>query len=61
MSRLEKEGYYETTMTPGLWRHKWHPIMFCLIVDDFGVEYVDKQHANHIVKVLKKYHNITED
>ena len=35
--------------------------MFCLILDDFGVEYVDKQHANHIVKVLKKYHNITED
>ena len=36
-SRLEKEGYYETETTPGLWHHKWRPIMFCLIVDDFGV------------------------
>ena len=55
-----KEGYYETATTPGLWRQKWRPIMFCLIVDDFGVEYVGKQHADHLDMVLKKYHNITE-
>ena len=59
MSRLEKEGYYETVTTPGLWRHKWRSIMFCLIVDDFGVEYVGKQNVNHLAMVLKKYHNIT--
>ena len=35
--------------------------MFCLILDDFGVEYVGKQHADHLAIVLKKYHNITED
>ena len=35
-------------------------IMFCLIVDDFGVKYVGKQHAEHLATVLKKYHNITE-
>ena len=32
-----------------------------LIVDDFGVEYVGKQHADHRDSVLKKYHNISED
>ena len=61
MSRLEKEGYYETATTPGLWCHKWRPIMFCLVVDDFGVEYVGNQHADHLAMVLKKYRNITED
>ena len=29
--RLEKEGYYEARTTPGLWRHKWRPIQFCLV------------------------------
>lgn len=60
-TRLEKEGYYEATTTPGLWRHRWRPIQFCLIVDDFGVEYVGREHADHLTSVLKKYHTITED
>ena len=54
--RLEKEGYYEARNTPGIWRHKWRPIQFCLFVDDFGVEYVGKQHADHLATILK---NIT--
>ena len=32
-----------------------------MIVDYFGVEYVKKQHANHLAKILKQYHNITKD
>ena len=51
--RLEKEGYYEAITTPGLWRHKWRPIQFCLVVDDFGFEYVGKQHAEHLATILK--------
>ena len=51
--RLEKEGYYESRTTPGLWRHKWRPIQFFLVVDDFGVEYVGKQHAYHLATIFK--------
>ena len=58
---LEKEGYYEAITNLGLWRHKWIPIQLCLIVYDFDVEYVGKQHADHLATILKKYHNITED
>ena len=36
-----------------------HP--FSLIVDDFGIEYVGKEHAHPLASVLKKYHNITQD
>ena len=39
-TRLEKSNYYEAATTPGLWKQKWRPIQFVLIVDDFGVEYV---------------------
>ena len=36
-TRLEKAGYYEAATTHGLWRHKWRPIQFSLLVDDFGI------------------------
>ena len=52
--RLEKEGYYEARTTPSIWRHKWRPIQFCLVVDDFGVEYVGKQNAEHLETIFKK-------
>ena len=37
--RLAKKGYYEMPHTPGLWKHIWRPIMFSLVVDDFGIKY----------------------
>ena len=37
---LGEHGYFQTTTTPGLWRHKRCPIMFILIVNDFGIEFV---------------------
>ena len=35
--------------------------MFSLIVDEFGVKYVGKRHADHLASVLRKYHDITID
>jgi hypothetical protein len=43
---------------PGLWRHKWRPIEFSLIVDDFGVEYVGIVHFNYLLEILKRYHGV---
>ena len=60
-TRLNNNGYYETTTTPGLWRHKWRPIMFVLIVDDFGIEYVGDHHLHHLRTVLATHYTITED
>ena len=59
--RLEDAHYYETSTTPGLWRHKWRSIPFVLIVDDFGIEYVRKQDADHLASVLKKHHDISQN
>jgi hypothetical protein len=56
--RLEAEGYYEAATVPGLWRHKWRPIQFCLLVDNFGVEYVGIEHFDHLLDLLKKYHGV---
>ena len=45
----------------GLWRHKWRPILFYLIVDDFGIEYVDKLHSDHLRDTLLDHYEITQD
>ena len=58
---LNKEGYQQSILTPGLWTHKWRPISFTLCVDDFGVKYVGQQHADHLMAALKKDYNISCD
>ncbi|KAL7474432.1 hypothetical protein ACHAW6_000402, partial [Cyclotella cf. meneghiniana] len=37
-SRLDAAGYYQCQFTPGLWHHKWRPVTFSLVDDDFGVK-----------------------
>jgi hypothetical protein len=59
--RLAPHGYYECINTPGLWRHEWRPITFTLVVDDFGVKYVRKEHADHLVASLKTKYKLVED
>ena len=55
--RLGESNYYETS-TPGLWKHTTRPVTFTLVVDDFGIKYIDKQNVQHLINVLKKYHEI---
>ena len=35
--------------------------MFTLVVDDFGVKYVGKEHADHLVTSLKTKYKLVED
>ena len=49
--RLNKQGYYQSKIVPGLWLHEWRPIQFTLVVDDFGVKYVGREHAQRPVDV----------
>jgi hypothetical protein len=57
--RLAPFGYYPAQHTPGLWLHKSRPIAFSLIVDDFAVKYVGKQHADHLRNALLKSYELT--
>jgi Reverse transcriptase (RNA-dependent DNA polymerase) len=60
--RLAKHGYFETRHTPGLWTHKTRPIILVLVVDDFGIQYVGKEHAHHLIAALKQdYEAVTTD
>jgi len=46
---------------PGLWHHKTRPIKFCLVVDDFGIKYVGKEHADHLLHALTTKYECTTD
>jgi hypothetical protein len=58
---LAKDGYRPTTHTQGLWTHDTRPIPFSLVVDDFGVKYVGREHAEHLMMCIKKNYNISSD
>jgi hypothetical protein len=40
-AHLAKAGYYPVTHTSGLYKHLTRPIVSSLVVDDFGVKYLD--------------------
>ena len=58
-SHLNAHGYHQSKITPGLWTHEWRPIFFTLVVDNFGVKYVGKEHTDHLIKCIKESYYIT--
>ncbi|KAL7484760.1 hypothetical protein ACHAW6_010382 [Cyclotella cf. meneghiniana] len=58
---LAKHGYYEVTHTSGVWKHILRPISFTLVVDNFGIKYVGKEHANHLLNALKEHYTLDID
>jgi hypothetical protein len=59
--RLNAHGYFQHRHTPGLWAHRSRPIQFTLVVDDFGVKYVGKEHAEHLITVLQQNYETSID
>ena len=53
--------YFQSTHIPGLWIHKWHPILFSLVIDDFGVKYVGKGNSEQLISSIRKFYPVPED
>jgi hypothetical protein len=60
-TRLAPFGCYPARHIPGLWLHHTRPIAFTLVVDEFAVKYVGKQHADHLRNALLKTYELTTD
>jgi hypothetical protein len=58
---LNKHGYFQNKAVPGIWTHDSRPISFTLVVDDFGIKYVGKEHALHLLNILKEHYEIAVD
>ena len=64
MNKLLKErlqavhGYYKVAHTPGLFTHKTRLIWFTLTVDNFGVKYIGREQAEHLILVVKQHYKM---
>ena len=59
--KLAPFGYYKRVNTPGLWRHKTRAITFTPVVDDFGIKYVSKEDADHLIASIKSTYTLTKN
>ena len=58
---LAPHGYAPVPITPGLWTHTTRPLAFTLVVDDFGIKYVDKADAQHLLDTLRLLYTASVD
>ena len=58
---MAKHGYPQSNVTPGFWVHKLRPIPFSLVVKNFGIKLVRKEHADHIIKVSEEDYELYKD
>ena len=56
---MNKHGYHQNKLVPGLWTHTWRPVQFALAVDNFGVKYVSKEHTLHLKIDLEENYTLT--
>ncbi len=59
--KLAPFGYFEHVNMPDLWYHESCPISFTLIVDNFGVNYVNKDDVDHLIASIKNTYTLTKD
>ncbi|KAL7525681.1 hypothetical protein ACHAXR_001112 [Thalassiosira sp. AJA248-18] len=59
--RLNKNGYRQSKLVPGLWKHDRRPIQFTLVVDNFGVKYIGEEPAIHLKDTLEGHYKVTND
>jgi hypothetical protein len=54
-------GYSQSKLTAGYWKHEWQPISFTLVVDNFDIKYIGKEHVKHLIKTLKEHYKVEDD
>ena len=52
-------GFAPVSRTQVLCKHTTKPIIFSLIVDNFGVQYIGKENSDHLIQALQKLYNIS--
>jgi hypothetical protein len=61
VKHLAASGYIQSKRVPGLFTHETRPVTFSLVVDDFGIKYVGKENAEHLLNCLRSQYTITTD
>jgi hypothetical protein len=61
IKHLADAGYVQADNTACLFRHVSRPVWFTLVVDDFGIKYRGKQHAQHLIDTLTELYELHTD
>ena len=61
VKHLKKFGYTPDKLATNIWRHETRKTKFCLCVDDFGIQYFNKDDADHLINALQAKYIITID
>ena len=56
---LFKFGYSPAAQTSSLWKNATKDIYFHLVVNNFGIKYVGKETADHIIQALQNLYTIS--
>ena len=56
-----KTGCFPSQHTVRLFLHKTRPVSFTIVVDDFGVKYVNKADALQLEKIISNYYPMKSD
>ncbi len=59
--KLAPFGYYKSINTSCLWWHESQPLTFTLVVNNFGVKFVNKADVDHLISSIKNTYTLTED
>ena len=59
--RLNKQGFFQSKLVPGIWKHDWSPVQFTQVVDGFGVKYIGKEHALYLKHAIGDKYGVTTD
>ena len=57
VKHLCADDYYETS-TAGLFTHKTRDISFTLVVDDFGIKYINEDDVTHLRNTIEKHYPV---
>jgi hypothetical protein len=61
VQRLATHDFIQCRHTPGLFRHKFRPIFFTLIIDDFFVVYTCQEDADFLISCLRLHYDTKVD
>ena len=59
--QINKEGYFQSKIIPGFWKHKDRALQSTLIVNDFGIKYIKREDLDHLIQTLEKYYSVVVD
>ena len=59
--QLANFGYLQSRHTPGIWHNATCDIRLCLVVDNFGVKYINTADSKHLNSALARLYKITSD